>query len=94
MTPTEYRWAYAERVKQARKESGYTQDQMARLLRLTQPTYSKYESGRGEDAPSLLPQHLIQDFCLICRVNIEWLVTGEGPMKASRPSKERGNDAA
>lgn len=47
-----------------------------------QPTYSKYESR------SPLPHYLIPQFCRICGVRVEWLMTGEGPGPAWHPVPE------
>lgn len=44
-----------------------------------QATYSKYESRTP------LPHYLIPQFCKICAVKVEWLVTGEGPGPAWQP---------
>lgn len=74
ITPREYRDSFALRVKQAREEAGYTQEVMARLLHVSQPTYSKWEGGRGNDPASQMPVYLIIDFCAICRVSPEWLL--------------------
>lgn len=61
-----------ERVAEARISRGYKQWQIAELLGMPQDKYKQYEKR------SLLPHHLIGRFCLICRVDPEWLVTGHG----------------
>ena len=76
-TPREFRDEFAERVKLARENAGFTQETMARLLHISQPTYSKYEGGRGNDPASMLPHRMMLDFCDICRVSVEWLLSGE-----------------
>ncbi len=55
----------------------YPIDEMALLLGITRDTYTKYE-GRGA---SLMPHNLIVQFCLACRVSVEWLLTGIGPTR-------------
>lgn len=77
-TPREYRDEFSDRVKEARENAGFTQETMARLLKVSQPTYSKYEGGRGADAPSLMPHYMLSDFATICRVSVDWLLTGTG----------------
>ena len=53
-------------------------DDMALLLGITRDTYTKYE-GRGA---SLMPHNLIVPFCLACRVSVDWLLTGIGPIRS------------
>lgn len=77
-TPTQYRYDFAERLVLARKAAGYTQEQIAMLLDIRQDAYSKYEGGRGEDPPSILPTYLIPRFCVACHITADWLVSGEG----------------
>ena len=36
---------YAERIRELRKEKGYTQTHVAKVLRVAQTTYSDYENG-------------------------------------------------
>lgn len=71
----------------AREEAGYTQETMARLLRVSQPTYSKYEGGRGEDAASMMPTYMLMDFCDITRVSVEWLIGGRDRKAIERPTR-------
>ena len=54
---------------------GWKQWQMAEALGMPQDKYKQYE-GR-----SLLPHHLVRRFCLIARVDLEWLMTGQGKMR-------------
>ena len=77
MTPKEYRAAFAARVRHARTGARYPIDEMALLLGITRDTYTKFE-GRGT---SLMPHNLIVQFCLACRVSVEWLLTGIGPTR-------------
>ena len=78
VTPKEYRAAFAARVRQARMRARYPLEEMALLLGVTRETYTKYE-GRGA---SLMPHNLIVPFCLACRVSVEWLLTGIGPIRS------------
>jgi transcriptional regulator with XRE-family HTH domain len=82
--PREFREEFSARVKLARESAGYTQEEIASLLGMSQPTYNKYEGSRA----SIMPTHLQAKFALICRVSLDWLLTGkgEGPF---RPMKRR-----
>lgn len=93
----EFRDEFALRVKLAREEAGYTQEELAMLLNITQPTYSKYEGTRRGDSEgsTLMPHDMLLKFCLICHVSIEWLLAGSSG--ASRPirrlRKKKGSAA-
>lgn len=82
-TEAEYKQAFMQRVKEARIARGLKQWEMAEALvpGMPQDKYKQYE-GR-----SLLPHHLMGRFCLICRVDPEWLLTGKGK-KALKPLRE------
>lgn len=58
-----------ERLKQARKGKGYTQEKIAEMLNTTQQQYSKYEKGIQE-----LPARRIIDICKILDVSSDWLL--------------------
>ncbi len=73
-TEAEYKQSFMARVAAARTALGWKQWQMAEALDMPQDKYKQYE-GR-----SLLPHHLIRRFCLIARVDMEWLLTGRGKM--------------
>lgn len=74
-TETEYKQAFMQRVAAARVALGWKQWEMAQALGMPQDKYKQYETR------SLLPHHLIRRFCLIARVDLEWLLTGQGRMK-------------
>src|SRR5262249_44222343 len=76
-TPRKYRDAFVARVRQARTDAGYTQRAVAMLLGLDASTYNNYEHSRGKEPPTLTPLHLLESFCLLCQVQIDWLVTGK-----------------
>lgn len=80
----EYKQAFTERVRTARIATGMKQWQIADALGMSQDRYKQYE-GR-----SLLPHHLIGRFCIITRVDPEWLVTGRGqkPLKPLQLAEE------
>jgi hypothetical protein len=77
-TETQYKQAFIARVKSARVATGMKQWQIAESLGMPQDKYKQYE-GR-----SLLPHHLIGRFCLVTRIEPDWLVTGRG-QKPLRP---------
>ena len=74
-TETQYKQAFTARIAEARVALGWKQWQMAEALGMPQDKYKQYE-GR-----SLLPHHLVRRFCLIARVDMEWLMSGQGKMK-------------
>jgi len=76
-TETEYKQLFMARVAQARIARGLKQWQIAEALGMPQDKYKQYEKR------SLLPHHLIGRFCIVTRVDPEWLVTGRGqkPLK-------------
>lgn len=79
-TIAEHKQGYISRVKQARVARGLKQWEMAEALnRMPQDKYKQYESR------SYLPPHLVRQFCMICRVDPEWLVTGVGKMFPKEP---------
>lgn len=75
----EYRASFLRRTKEARAASGFTQEQLAKLLDMPQDKYKTYE------VRSLLPHSLIERFCLITRVDPLWLLTGSGQAVMRKP---------
>jgi len=71
-TEAEFKQRFMQRVKDARMALGWKQWQMADALGMPQDKYKTYE------VRTYLPHHLIGRFCLITRVDPEWLVTGRG----------------
>jgi hypothetical protein len=79
---------FTARVAFARHKAGYTQVTMAEALGFgdaddpsAQGKYHKYEKR------SLMPHHLIPQFCALCDVTVGWLYSG--PVVA-RPVEKRG----
>jgi predicted XRE-type DNA-binding protein len=68
----EYKQQFILRVTKSRTASGMKQWQIAEAMGIPQDRYKQYETR------SLMPHHLIGRFCIICRVDPEWLVTGRG----------------
>ena len=73
----QFKQDFIDRVKAARIATGMKQWQIAESLGMPQDKYKQYE-GR-----SLLPHHLIGRFCIITRIEPDWLLTGRGqkPLK-------------
>jgi len=99
-TETQFKQLFTERVKAARESQGLTQGQVAKALGIPQDRYKQYE-GR-----SYLPPHFYERFCIVCRADLVWLMTGQGqkPLKAiqlvdepepiARPKRRRSQKAA
>ena len=85
--PREYRDAFVARVRKARTDAGYTQRAVATLLGVDASTYNNYERGSGKEPPTLMPLHLIERFCVLCQVPIDWLVTGKKKRRSRAPRK-------
>lgn len=96
-----FKQQFIGRVKAARKALGWKQWQMAQALDMPQDKYKQYE-GR-----SYLPYHLVGRFCLITRIDPNWLMTGhgekplqplklaaEGDLPAKKPKCSRNSKAA
>lgn len=75
------------RMKLARKNSNITQEAMAQYLDLTQSNISDYE--RDKSAPAI---KILSKMAKICRVDFEWLATGEGDMAVRLHSGDMTND--
>ena len=72
MTEQEDGAAFFARVKTARIEAGFTQAQMAAILGIEWDDAVRFEHRK------VMPLHLLQRFCLTCRVNMDWLLDGQG----------------
>lgn len=60
---------FAERLKTLRKEAGLTQKQIAMDLRITQPAYQQWESGKRNPA-----QETLKMFSEYFKVSIDYLL--------------------
>ncbi|MCR4297841.1 MAG: helix-turn-helix domain-containing protein [Gallionella sp.] len=69
-----------ERIKQARLERGWSQEELARRMSVTQPSVAEWESGRK--APHM--KNLMR-LAKLLGVAIEWLSTGRGEMHPPPP---------
>lgn len=63
-----------ERLREARKSLGYTQDAMGKAIGSTLRTWQDYESGKSKPGSNALAG------IVGVGVNVNWLLTGEGPM--------------
>lgn len=57
MTADAYRQGFIQRTREARVQSGLTQEEMAEKLGITQGTYKNYEKNRP------LPHQYVRQFC-------------------------------
>lgn len=74
----QYKQEFTARVKASRIATGMKQWQVAEALGVPQDYYKHWEKGR------LMPHHLIGRFCIVCRIDPVWLMTGHGakPLKS------------
>jgi transcriptional regulator with XRE-family HTH domain len=70
MTPAEFEELFVARTKALRVHAGMTAQQMATALGVPFERYKKYESRTP------LPHELIEQFALITRVSVEFVMTG------------------
>jgi DNA-binding XRE family transcriptional regulator len=84
-TEATYAEAFTRRVYSAREHASLRQEDVAEVLGIQQSTYSKYEFRTP------LPHRYVRAFCMLCRVNVEWLMTGQGkgPALLERPPKRK-----
>lgn len=73
----------ASRLKQARKEKGYTQDSLAKAIGVSRGVITNIEYGKVEPQP--LVMHAI---CDVLNVDEHWLRTGEGEMFKPKSHEE------
>lgn len=99
-SPAQYRKEFVDRVRIARVSAGFSQGQIASLLGIDANTYAKYEQAEGQ--ASMLPNHLVEVFCIATKISEKWLMTARGagpqvanPMKRSRvtPRSSRSGKA-
>ncbi|MFA6984595.1 MAG: helix-turn-helix transcriptional regulator [Arenimonas sp.] len=83
----EHKQGFMDRVKEARMARALKQWELADALGIPQDRYKQYETR------SYLPPHLYARFCLICRVDPEWLVTGNGKMAPKERPEPTGEPA-
>lgn len=79
MTPTEFEEMFIARTKVLRKLAGLTAQQMAGLLGIPFERYKKYESRTP------LPHALVEQFALITRVPVDYVMTGRRAGRTGLP---------
>ncbi len=60
---------YFDKMKQVRKEKGYSQQEIAAKIGIDQRQYSRYEQGKNE-----LPIRYLKAFCEICEVSSDYII--------------------
>ena len=60
---------YGERLKKARKASGYTQTELATILGITQKSYQRMETGAHD-----LKMTTIYKICKALNISADWLI--------------------
>ncbi len=73
-----YQETFAQKLAQARKDAGYTQRQIAEILKIKQPTLAGYETGRAQ--PDIETIGKLADFY---EVSTDWLIGTKGGKKTS-----------
>lgn len=68
-----YAEAFPSKIKKAREETGFTQREVAKEIKLPQSTIAKYETGKLE--PSLETLGTLADFY---GVSVDWLLGTKG----------------
>jgi hypothetical protein len=83
---SEYLKAFQARMERAREAAGLDKTKMAKALRVPQTRYAKWETRASFQMPSFYHEQ----FCLICRVELRWLVTGKGKGPVAKPIRVAG----
>lgn len=72
---TELHWEIGQRLRDVRLYYGFTQEEMARAMRMHRPNYVDIERGRR------FPQTVqLRSLALRLGVDLHWVLTGEGAM--------------
>lgn len=66
-----------QRLRALRAQAGYTQGEVAKLLKIARPTYANYEADRYEPDMDLLAK-----LARLFDTSLEFLATGQGPTEA------------
>ncbi len=65
--------AFCEKLTEARKQSGYNQREIAKILKISQPCYAGWETGRTQ--PDLESLAKLAD---LYGVSLDWLLGTQG----------------
>lgn len=68
-----YYECFCEKLIKARKDSGYNQREVAKILNISQPCYAGYETGRTQPDIEMLGK-IADLFC----VSLDWLIGTKG----------------
>src|SRR5512135_707081 len=72
--------AFGDRLKEARKECGLTQEEIAGLLGIKQQRYQPWEGGKA--GKQIEPPHdMLQQLSEILNKSVSWLLTGKEPQR-------------
>lgn len=80
MNAKQYKAGLRARMKQAREDKGYTQEQIGNWLGVGRVSYQKHEE-RGN-----LPPHLFEHFAVLCDIDLVYFVTGQAESSSRRAS--------
>lgn len=80
-----YTEVFHSRLKAARESSGVTQKEVAKILKISQPTYANYEAGRNE--PNM---ETIAMIAKMFDISVDWLfgLTSESHIGSIKQVKE------
>lgn len=72
-----------DRLRKARETAGFSSARSAAIKHGWKPsTYASHENGQAKD----LSSQLIRKYALVFKVNPNWLLRGEEPMRAPAPT--------
>lgn len=71
-----YKEGFPEKIKKARNETGFTQEEVSKETKITRSTIGKYETGDLE--PDLEKLGILADFY---EVSVDWLLGTKGNNK-------------
>ncbi len=77
---------FGGRLKQAVKESPYTQKQLSEIILINQDTFTNYVKGKS--FPDI---KILLELCQLLNKTPDWLLTGEEPLQENPPVKEQAN---
>lgn len=77
--------ALADRLKEARRRKGWTQEYVAELLHVDRTAYGRYETGKSD-----LTAQQLQTVAALFEVSPAWLLEWDGPPSAGPTSPSAG----
>ena len=75
------------RLKEIRNSQGLSQKDFGLIMGIAQTSYANYESGR-----SSIPASLLESLAEKLNINLNWLITGEGPMYLDNHKEKRQDE--